>query len=93
MYPPNLGIHGRDPVHVWPGPDLPGFPIFGSKSGAASDWAPDNTLSDIITISSRDNIGREIKDYIAIQADNLSSGLHIVFVHKQRLFLAAVWCV
>ena len=74
-----------------PGPGSLGFPIFGSKSGAASDWAPDNTLSDIITISSRDNIGREIKDFIAAQAENLSLGLHKV--NKQRLFLAAVWCV
>ena len=72
MYPPNLGIHGRDPVYMsGPGPGSLGFPIFGSKSGAASDWAQDNTLSDIITISSQDNIGREISDFIAVQAEKL----------------------
>ena len=54
-----------------PGPGYPGFPIFGSKSGAASDWALDNTLSDIIAISSQDNIGREISDFIAVQAEKL----------------------
>ena len=54
-----------------PGPGYPRIPIFGSKSGAGSDWAQDNTLSDIITISSQDNIGREISDFIAVQAEKL----------------------
>ena len=73
--PTNLEIHGRDPVYVWPRPRISRvflFLIFGSKSEAAGDWAQDNTLSDIITISSSDKIGREINDFIAVQAENLS---------------------
>ena len=56
-----------------PGPGSPGFSYFWLKVRSRwCDWAQDNTLSDIITISSSDKIGREINDFIAVLAENLS---------------------
>ena len=79
-----------------PGPGSPGFSYFWLKVRSRwCDWAQDNTLSDIITISSSDKIGREINDFIAVLAENLSwwPDLRIVFAKRHgesKLFIRSL---
>ena len=79
-----------------PGPGSPGFSYFWLKVRSRwCDWAQDNTLSDIITISSSDKIGREINDFIAVMAENLSwwPDIQIVFAktRSESKLLSVAW--